>query len=159
MEGSASEKSRWYLIIIEDLEDLPGKNICQVIQLLLKFKEIKYVILDYIEGAAHGGLISLLKNKEDTVMNLETLLEILPHIIQFDWGDFYLFKAPPLNWKNLNHMTYADMVIQSDTTIRAVDDHYIYIYTPYIEILNLLENSFKIESIKQDLLENFDYPE
>lgn len=54
---------------------------------------------------------------------------------------------------------YPFVISQSDTTVRAVDDTYIYIYTPFEEIVKLLKDNFQIESEKDGLLEDLDYPE
>ena len=40
-----------------------------------------------------------------------------------------------------------------------MDDQYIYVYTPYQEIVSLIKENYKIESINTDFLEHLEYPE
>ena len=94
-------------------------------------------------------------------MKLEDFLEIVLFVKQFDWGDFFLFRDYPNNWINDPQMLYPEVIAQTDTTIRAVDDTYIYVYTheKNRKILNIIKDNYEIESIKTDVLENLDYPE
>ena len=85
-------------------------------------------------------------------------MKVLPDIRQFEWGDFFLFKDYPKNWNNSNDIPYPKVIIQTDTTIRAVDNQYIYIYTPFIEIIQIIKENCQIESEKTDSLENLDFP-
>ena len=126
--------SKWYLITIEDPAFLPGISISNIIQLFLKNIEFKFVILNDLNGAGISSLLEI----ENEIIKIEDLLKIINQVIQFDWGDFFLFKEYPQNWKNLRKIPYyPNLVIQTDTTIRAVDDQYIYVYTPYDVIVNL----------------------
>ena len=150
---------KWTLIVIEDPKFLPGKSIFDIINLLLKVINFKFVILDYIFGIANDGLILSLQKNENKILKLEDVLLELPKILQFDWGDFLFFKEYPKNWSNPKGEPYPYIISQTNTTIRAIDDQYIYVYTPYEKIVNLIKKNYEIESINTDYLENLDYPD
>jgi hypothetical protein len=152
------DNNKWTLITIDDPAFLPGKSIYDMIRLLLKIIDFKYIILYDIEGASEYGLIPELQKLENEVIQLREFLKTLCKIKQFDWGNFYLFKEYPKNWSSIKSLKYLYHIGHSDTTIRAVDDQYIYIYTPYEEIIKIIKENYTIESIKTDLLENLDYP-
>ena len=102
--------------------------------------------------------MSLLENQQK-IIKVKDLLKMLPEVIQFDWGDFFLFKYYPEHWENSSRKFYRDRIVLTDTTIRAVDDQYIYVYTPYKQIVNLINENYTIESIKIDSLDKLDYPQ
>jgi len=79
----------------------------------------------------------------------EDLLTLVKDVIQFDWCDFFLFKEFPENWKNSKKAPYSNIVVQSDTTIRLVDDTYIYIYTPILDIKDNICGFYNVESVKE----------
>jgi len=51
------------------------------------------------------------------------------------------------------------MIGNADTTIRAIDDTYIYIYTPDDEIVEMLKSKFSYEFVQRDYLQELDYPD
>ena len=144
----------WYRISIIDSEGLPGKSIADVIQCLQKCIDFKFVVIDHIVGAR----ISALLEKENAILEIKDLLEIIFEIAQFDWGDFFLFKEYPKKWDNSKNVSYPDVIKQTDTTIRAIDDTYIYVYTPYQEIVDILKKNYEIESLMTDSIDKLDYP-
>lgn len=74
-------------------------------------------------------------------------------------GRFFLFQKFPKHWENIDEIiNYPDLIVQAGTTIRAVDDQYIYIYTKYIEVVNLIKDKYIVESIKTGSLSELDYP-
>ena len=148
-------KTKWYLITIEDPAALPGNSILKVINHIKLVINFKYVILDRIDGAFISSLIEY----ENIPIKINTLSNLLPEVVQFDWGDFFLFKKYPSNWNNFKNERYPFVISQSDTTVRAIDDTYIYIYTPFNEIVKIIEDNYEIESIKNGLLQDLDYPE
>ncbi|WP_068471241.1 hypothetical protein [Candidatus Protochlamydia phocaeensis] len=121
----------------------------------------KFIILDYIEGSGKkDGVISSLKKKQGMAIKLDQFLQELNDVKQFDWGDFFLFKEFPESWEDPKGALYPYVVAQTNTTIRAVDNQYIYVYTPYRELVDLIKNTYPtIESIKEDALNNLDFPE
>ncbi len=149
----------WTLITIVDPEGLPGKNIFKAINVLLKVIKFKFVILDYISGGGKSGIIYSLQKKQNQIINIHDFLDMLKNVDQFDWGDFFLFEEYPKNWDNPKGELYPYVIAQTDTTVRAVDDGYIYIYTPYKSLVNIIKENYEIESVKVDELENLDYPE
>lgn len=154
MLDTSKQSFNWTLITIADPKCLPGKSIFDVIQILLKAVNFKFVIIDDIIGAR----VSALVEKENTIMTVDSLLNIICNVVQFDWGDFFLFKEYPENWISSKKLTYPDIIIQTNTTVRAIDDGYIYIYTPCEKIVKIIEENYKIESIKIDSINNLDYP-
>lgn len=145
---------RWYLVTIIDPEGLPGKNINNIIQVLMEKIRFKNVILSEIEGA---GIYNLSK-QENQILDINIFLNMLSDVKQFDWGDFYLFQDYPHHWDYTNGLNYPQIISQTDTTIRAIDDTYIYIYTPYIDLVNVLKDKFTIENMYFKPLEQMPYP-
>jgi len=149
----------WHLVIINDPAFLPGKSIFNVIQILLRCYKFRFVILNDIEGSAQNGLISILKKKENTVLKLDDFLTIVCEVKQFDWGDFFLFKEYPKGWNNPPEGgSYPQIIVKTDTTVRAIDDQYIYIYTRHQVIVDAFIKEYKIESIKTSPLNAMEYP-
>ncbi len=144
----------WHLIVIIDPQALPGSSILSIIRLVKQIVNFQFVILDDIDGAVVSPLIQ----KEGIALKLDELLDMLPGVVQFDWGNFFLFKNYPEHWNQSNERSYPDLIAQTDTTIRAVDDTYLYIYTPYLEVVDLIKEIYDVESIKEGLLSELDYP-
>ena len=145
----------WTLITIVDPYCLPGKSIFNIMEIINYAIKFNFVILDDI----HGAVISNLKSIENKVIEMDEFLKIVVLVKQFDWGNFFLFKNYPEKWKNTPQMSYPELIIQTDTTVRAIDDGYIYIYTPNICIINTIKANYEIETFKSNSLEKLDYPE
>ena len=64
MNSNLNSILKWTLVTIEDPEFLPGKSIVGIIKLIVEVITIKFVILDYINGAADNGLILALQQKK-----------------------------------------------------------------------------------------------
>jgi len=155
MKQITSNKLLWCLITIEDPNFLPGKSIQEVVKLFLDKIEFKFATFDYIDGALTGEL----EEKESTILTVTDLMEKLLHVEQFVWGNFFLFKESPETWVAQKYIDYPLVIAQTDTTIRAVDGQYIYIYTPYQELVDLLKTNYVIESITEGPLNTLQYPE
>lgn len=149
---------KWNLVTIDDPSFLTGESILNVIRILLEKVIFKFVIIDYIYGSGKEGIIKSLWEKEDEIIKLEDLLSVISKA-DFEWGDFFLFKDYPLKWKNIEGMLYPEVISQTDTTVRAIDGQYIYVYTPYQEIVEALGKAYMVESIKANILEKLEYPE
>ena len=152
--------SQWTLITIEDPAYLPGKSFFDLMQILLSHVKFNYVVMDNLDGAP-------IKNKtwpnitinENIILNINEFLDILLNVKQFDWGDFYLFEEYPIYWENEDTFSnYPKLIIQTDITIRAVDDYYMCIYAKYKIIIDEIKKNYKIESIKTAPLNELDYP-
>ena len=144
----------WTLVTIDDPSCLPGVSFYNLIKLIIKIVPFKFVIIDDIYGAVTPALV---KN-ENIVLNIQDFLIELLKVKQFDWGDFFLFIEFPTDWKNAKNDSYSEIIAQTNTTIRAIDDQYMYIYTPYDEIVKIIQDNYQIESIKNGSLEDLDYP-
>ncbi len=153
-----NQSNKWHLITIIDPEGLPGKNIFNIIQVILQFVDFEFIIINDIEGAGKNWLISDLQKKENRVMELNKFLPLLHDVSQFDWGDFFLFKNFPGNWANANKKNYPNLIGLTDTTVRAIDDTYIYVYTPFDEIVEIVKKNYEIDTFKTDILENLEHP-
>lgn len=150
-------KENWTLITIDDPDFLSGNSLFQLIQLMLFATQFKFVIIYEIYGNTEA--IANLEKKENTIMKIEDLLKDIRNVKQFDWGDFFLFRECPEKWEILERMpSYPDLIIQANTTLRAVDDQYMYIYTKDKNIINVIKENYKIESITIDNLENLPHP-
>lgn len=99
----------------------------------------KFDILNDIQGSSKkgkGGLIGYLQEKEDTVFQIDDLLKIICDVVQFDWGDFFLFKEYSKHWEKPEGVTlYPNLIVQTETTVRAVDNQYIYTFIPLMKHL------------------------
>lgn len=51
------------------------------------------------------------------------------------------------------------MIAQTDTTVRVIDNNYLYVYTPYLEVADLIRKNYVIESYQCASLEKYVYPE
>jgi hypothetical protein len=151
---SINKKTAWYLITIDDPAFLPLKSIYGVISLIKTIINFRFAILNDI----NGGFVAELIDLEGEIMTIENLFHLLSGSGQLDWGDFFLFCEKPEDWNNPKDYYYPTLIKQSDTTVRAVDDQYIYIYTPCVKIRDLIKANYKIESIKEDALEKLDFP-
>ena len=146
---------KWYFVIIEDNKALPGKSLIELLNHLLNIIKFPFVIVDKVYGAGINNLVQY----EDEIIKIDELLKILPEVGQFDWGDFFLFLKYPETWKNPPKESYPYVVSQTDTTVRAVDDTYMYVYTPFEEIVSALKENYIIENIQIDLIQNLEFPE
>ena len=126
-----NSKDNWYLVTIKDPEYLSGYSTKKMIQLLSNAKAFKFVILDCIDGSGKDWVIYSLKTKNNTVIKIDDLLKIFDDVNQFDWGDFFLFTEFPQDSINPKKESYAFVISQTNTTLRAVDNTHFYIYTPF----------------------------
>ena len=148
----------WFLLSIEDPEFLSGMSVLKTIMLTKQMINFEFVVLNDIEGSGRDWIIFNLRKKMNHVLKLEKFLKSLPHVIQFDWGDFFLFKDYPNHWNNSTDLGYPSLIAQTDTTIRAIDDTYIYIYTPHEKIVEILKENYKIEKELKGLLKDLEHP-
>ncbi len=150
-------KKNWTLCTIDDPNFLPGKSIYDMIEVCLKGEDFHYIILNQIYGISEA--IANLEKQENKVLKIQDIKSNLCEVKQFDWGDFFLFSKYPENWVCPTEIIYyPDLIAKTDTAIRAIDDQYIYVYTPYENIVSEIKNKYQVESIKTDILENLDYP-
>jgi len=143
------------MIVIYDLLSLPGQSVYNVINILLKLLNIQFVALSDLEGA---GTAILARETQTSLIPINEFLKQVIFVEQFDWGDFFLFSAVPNSWQELEKKSYPELIALTETTLRAVDDTYIYMYTPYDEVVQLIKENYTIEEIKKGKLEDLDYP-
>lgn len=153
--NNKKEMKEWLLITIYDPRALPGKTIYEIIVLLLKLLDIKFVFLSDLEGV---GVSNLIIKETTPLVEISVFLERIQLVDQFDWGDFFLLSSFPENLEVFEGTSYEDAISLTETTVRAVDDSYIYIYTPYYEVVELIEEKFQIEKIKKGTLDTLEYP-
>jgi hypothetical protein len=151
-------KQKWSLMIIDDPALLTGQTIFSILNLLAGHAHFKYVIINDVEGAAQKGLIPSLRNLSNQALMLNDFLQVVCEVQQFDWADFFLFRDFPLKWENNGNYLYPELIGQSDTTVRAVDDQYLYVYTPLQTIVDSVRAKYQVESVTVDLLENLEFP-
>ncbi len=152
---------KWHLVILKPEGGSTGGAVLKVMQLVLSIMKFKFVIMDDIVGLTKDDLITRMQKQQHTPIYLKDLLEILDQVILFDWADFFLFEEPPSQWRGEEDILYPPLVAETDTIIRAVDNTYIYVYTPYQTIVDKLVHDVNvdIESIVTDNLENLSFPE
>lgn len=158
MDEKIISNLKWYLITIDDPYFLRNESMFNIINITSSVIGLRFVILDYVFGAAQNGLINLLQKDRGFVWETDQILKTIRNIQSLEWGDFFLFKDYPKYFDNNQNELYPYIIGQTDTTIRAIDGQYIYIYTPYQEIVDIVKAKYNIEDIKFDLLENLSYP-
>lgn len=145
-------------IRIDDASLLNGNGVIDILELVQTAVKFEYVVLDYLHGGGRSGLNFIFEEKNVIYTRDEVVRNLIPEK-WFDFGDFFLFKEYPKNWDWGENELYPFVVKQADTTIRLFDNQYIYVFTHYQEIVDLLVRAYTIESIKTDIPENLDYPE
>lgn len=147
--------SQWYLITICDPLFLPGKSIFNITNLILKALTVRFVLMSDLQGA---GVSHLIKDTDPPFLPIDEFLTRVGFVDQFDWGDFFLFSDCPKEWQIFDKKPYPEIIAHTETTIRAIDDSYIYVYTPKFEIAQLIKENYIIEKIVQENLVNLEYP-
>ena len=103
---------KWYLVTIEPNSGSSGDAVFNVITLLTKLVNYKFVIINDIEGSPKirgERLVFHLQQVENRILHLEDLLKTLPNVFQFDWGNFFLFEESPISWKGGKNVPYPEM--------------------------------------------------
>jgi hypothetical protein len=150
----------WYEVVIDDAARcLPGKSILEVISLILASNDIKYVITNDIEG----GMVPYFQEIEHIPTEISDVLPKFINVVQFDWGDFFLYKNYPRDWKfpedkNTRIEEYHQLIQETDVTVRAVDDRYMYVYTKDKKIVKVIADNYVTESIKFAPIESLSFP-
>jgi hypothetical protein len=154
------EDCKWTLIVIDDPLFLPGRSVVRLLEVITQVMSFHYVVLNDIVGRAPNGIMLEYENLEDETLEFDAkFTDKLSQVIQFEWGDFFLFENPPAEeWSVLLSAHYPTIIKDTDTTIRTIDNQYLYVYTPYEEIVKAVRNEYAIESIKTDSLANLEYP-
>lgn len=188
---------KWALLTIDDPDFLSGKSISNVINLIYKLINIKFIVISNLSMGGYNEKLkgadkiltknnicpnldnnttdetyfslndkptlqqfidarSYLEQNENQILNIKNILSVINKIQQFDWADFFLFKNYPTNW-NADGKEYPYVISQTDTTIRAIDDQYIDIYTPNTEIVRLIKRNYVLNHIKTGSLTDFTY--
>jgi hypothetical protein len=149
------KKLDWFLVTIDDPNFLPGLSIQKIIKLFITIIKFEFVTFNYLDGASLGCL----EQKENIILSMDELMKELLPVEQIVWGNFFLFKEFPETWTDQKKLDYPIVIAKTDTTIRAVDGQYIYVYTTYQELVDLLKANYIIESITQGSLSALPYPE
>ena len=153
------KQNKWNLIVIPLSDAVSGKGMYDLINTMLEVKKFKYMVLDDIEGVATDKyLIRILRNQQYTPWRLKDLMPAIKDVDAFEWGSFFLFEDYPDKWDHSDHFFEPYLVGQTDSTIRAMDGNYAYIYTPYDSMVEIIKKNYETEEVKIDFLENLDYP-
>lgn len=150
----ANSDKKWFLIVVIESLDLPGASLFRLIMDLLAIRRFNFVVVDDIIGAGVQELVEM----EKIIFGLSQLLMILPSVVQFDWGDFYIFENQPKDFILNTELKYPEIISQTDTTIRAVDDQFFYVYTPFEDVVDLIKLKYDVDFIHHDTLDNLEYP-
>ncbi|MGK5595737.1 MAG: hypothetical protein ACSNEK_10335 [Parachlamydiaceae bacterium] len=156
---------KWHLIALKVTKVLSSELFSHVLNLLMKMEHYQYVILKDIDGApkrGRGPAIFYLQQLEDEIMPIKKIIKTLSNIQHLEWGDFFLFENSPPNWPGVKIGSYPPLIKETNTTIRAIDQTYLYIYTPSLDVIKIIQKDnspdYIIESIETDALENLSYP-
>ena len=144
------------MVSLDDPEAIPGISIKKVIESFLNSLSTRYVFLIDVEGA---GSYNMLQDEEFPLLPISKLLDYLPQVSQFNWVDFYFLKTFITEYEDFLKLDHYEKIAASETTVRAIDQSYIYVYTPYKEVAERVKTcGFKIDSIKEGELTSLDYP-
>ncbi|MGK5595743.1 MAG: hypothetical protein ACSNEK_10365 [Parachlamydiaceae bacterium] len=157
---------KWHLLVLEIADELTGDALLHVLNLLMQIENYQYAILNDMFGApkkGRGPTVFHLQTLQNQILPIEKILKALPNIQQLEWGDFFFFEHYPNNWPGVEQGSYYPPLIkESVTTLRVVDQTYIYIYTTSLNVIKLIQEDnspdYIIESIETDVLENLSYP-
>lgn len=160
-----TDENNWYQIWIEDQDGLPGGNLVNLVESLMKATNVKYIVIDDLDGA----LGETLNDYElPNVLDYEKFIKLVSPVVQFDWGYFYLFtsksaaeklakKIKKIRKKTFKkNFDYVD-IPDTGTTIRACDDAYFIIYTSNEEVKEAIEAKYPKEKIEKRELEEFKF--
>jgi hypothetical protein len=149
---------KWTLAILDDPDELTGRSVVEVIALMQRAAGFRYVIVDGLEGAGVPGVIADLNERIDEPMKIEELVKIFKGVRSVEWGDFFLFKEYPNGWEDDGEEPYESVIARTDTTVRAVDGRYLYVYTFLPEIEQAVSKNYTLESRTCDCLEDLPHP-
>ncbi|MBA4155757.1 hypothetical protein [Flavobacterium sp.] len=150
----------WYEVVIDDVPRcLPGTSIHDLLLHIMKATELKYVVTDDVEG----GMVLYFQQIEHVPIELNEVLPKFKTVIQFDWADFFLYKNYPSGWESFKerstrNLDYYELIQETDVTVRAVDDQYMYVYTKDENVVKVISDNYFTESIKFAPIENYIFP-
>lgn len=149
-------KTPWYQLVIST--EATSNNLAKIMKMIVDHLKLNFIILNDIQGTGENWLIHILQNHEDHPLRIKDFMSMLNDVHRFEWGDFFLFQSYPENWDSPERCDYSFLINQTDTTLRAIDQGYIYIYTPDELIVQMIKENYDIESFKIDSLDRLDYP-
>ncbi len=157
MKCERLEKTNWHLISLIPKDGLNGNSFINVLKILEKNFEYKYITLwEFMACVSKNGFINEIhqihqKITDVVVFSFEEIYKILDEVEHFEWVDFFLYKDFPRDWHLPDDWYYQPLMKKSDCFVRGVDDQYIYIYTPLEEVVKLIKASYPIEEL--DMIE------
>jgi hypothetical protein len=160
VSDQSENKKFWYEIVIDDAPRcLPGTSIHDLIILIMKSIELNYIVTDDVEG----GMLLYFQEIEHIPTAITDVLPKFVNVVQFDWGDFFLYKNYPSGWESLEgsstrELDYDELIQETDVTVRAVDDQYMYVYTKDEKIVKVIADNYVTESIKFAPIESYIFP-
>lgn len=144
MNKYSKDLSDWTQIVIRDPQALPGKSIYDLIDIISRAKKISHVIVYNLEGA---GTILLPKDLNTPVLSLDEFMKRVSLVTQFDWGDFFLFNHDP-SCESYSDKGFEEIIPCTETTVKAVDDTYLYVYTSKPEIISAIQDKYSFKSMQ-----------
>jgi hypothetical protein len=169
----------WTLLIINNKNTVSGKEILEVIKLLKGVITMDYVIisgsdeLDILiasitekEGVESKNLgkgneeftcakkpVFLMK-KKSTILERNKLIELIPDTMLFHEANFFFSSGYPYPEEWDDSKKEIQKITQTVLTIRIVDSHYIYVYTPYSDVESIIKEKCNVKNIEYNWLEN-----
>ena len=131
-----SLKDWWQIEVEEEIEMTSGKELLKFLNFIAQYIIINKVVCVDLDGAIAPHFIRM---GEPMILSFYRLQKLLPSVVQFDFGFFYLFEsknnAYELNTKICNiapcHNFFHKTVIDSDlsTMVAVFDDMSFIVYT------------------------------
>jgi hypothetical protein len=149
----------WHHFTITDSSFGAGATVRSMLMHLQSVVPLRYIVLDDIIGHGVPGLILSFQEMEGETLSLgEEFFGSLTNA-GFEWANFCLFKEAPKGFNCGRGISYPNLIKQTDTTVRVIDNNYLYVYTPYLEVADLIRKNYVIESYQYASLDKYVYPE
>jgi hypothetical protein len=151
------ESEEWWQIVIEDESALSGESLIRLLKLVSPNIEVHFVAVDDIEGGG-AGISRLMNNGAPLVLSLQAVLDSAESVVQFDWGDFFLFQNKEQALQVLPGEPYSDSVCKALVTVRAVDDTYFYVYTRSQDLVEAILEKYSEAEVWKSPLKKLEFP-
>lgn len=79
---------KWHQVVIIDQDQLPGKNLVKLINLINPFLNCNFVIMDFL----YGAIAKELMQTQLKIQDLTIVLSLLKNSAQVESGDFFFLK-------------------------------------------------------------------
>lgn len=161
---NTENQNMWHLIVLEEPSDyLNNRSLEKILKILEQSYNYRYLALNEFEGAGIPGLFYNLREVINTkkIFSFNEVYSILQDVDSFDWVDFFLFLEYPAGWSKVEGNNYTTLMSHSNGLVRGVDNGYIFVYTPNVEVIETIKRIYpnsEIEKVEAKPLCQFKVP-